>query len=274
MIRDIAGEIKGGCPLGDAVAIYSDEAVTIATYVGLPYVFSFSTTLNGIGIYGPKSVCAIGRKNYGIGPQGIFVTDGYSFELLGDDNFRKWLKRSVNETLWHEIQVFHNEFTNTIEFHFPHKTLTGKYVALYWKLDGNKFTTGDLRMNAAVEREVFYWPLVGVAKSLCYLERGTDTWDGVKFKSLARTKWMDCGSVDFDKFIDHVFLNGQIENLDIQVEMEDMEQSQREVYMMQDAQRRNWILQEDHKIRVTLEADGDFHLSRLRLFGEPGAATT
>jgi len=274
VIRDIAGEIKGGCQLGDAIAIYSDEAVTIASYVGLPYVFSFSTTLSGIGIYGPKSVCVVGRKNYGIGPQGIFVTDGYSFELLGDDNFRKWLKRSVDETRWHEITVWHNEFTNTIEFRFPNKASAGTYVALYWKLDANKFTTGDLRVNAAVEREVFKFPLLGIGQSICTLTRDVVTWDGVPFDSKAQTKWMDCGSVDVDKFIDHVFLNGQIENLDVMVEMEDIDQNQREVLLLQDAQRRNFVLQEDHKVRVTLIADGDFHLSRLRLFGEPGAATT
>jgi hypothetical protein len=274
VIRDVAGEIKGGCPLGDAIAIYSDEALTMATYVGLPYVFSLVTTLYGIGIYGPKSVCAFARKNYGIGPQGIFVTDGYTFELLGDDNFRKWLKRSVDDSLWDQITVFHNEFTDTVEFHFPDKANPGLYITLYWKIDANKFTTGDLRINAAMEREAFKFPLVAVGKSLCYMTRDVPTWNGILFKSRAQTKWMDCGTVDNDKFLDHVFLNGQIENLDLQVEMEDMDQVQREVFAMQDAERRNFILQEDHKIRVTLEADGDFHLSRLRLFGDVGASTT
>jgi hypothetical protein len=271
VIRDIAGEIKGGCQLGDAIAIYSDEAVTIATYVGLPYVFSFTTTLFGIGIYGPKSVCPVSRQNYGIGPQGIFVTDGYSYQLLGDDNFRKWLKRSVNEARWHEITVFHNEFTDTVEFRFPNNS--GGWVALYWKLDANKFAIGDLRVNAAVEREVFKTPLIGVGKDICTLTRDVSTWVGVPFKSKAQTKWMDCGSVEYDKFIDHIFLNGQLDNVTIQVEMEDLDQTQWEVLPKQDAKRQNFILQEAHKVRVTLETDDIFHLSRLRVMGDAGSAT-
>lgn len=272
VIRDIAGEIKGGCMLGDAIAIYSDEAVSMATYVGLPYVFSIVTTLNGIGIYGPKSVCSVSRKNYGIGPQGMFVTDGYSYQLLGDDNFRKWLKRTVNDALWHQITVFHNEFTDSVEFRFP--KVGGGWAALYWKLDANKFAIGDLRANAAVEREVFKWPLVGVGKDICKLTRDIQTWDGVKFKSLAKTKWLDCGTVEYDKFLDHVFLNGQIENLTIKVEMEDLDQNQWVALEVQDAQRQNFVLQEAHKIRVTLETEDLFHLSRLRLFGDLGAATS
>jgi hypothetical protein len=271
VIRDIAGEIKGGCQLGDAIAIYSDEAVTIATYVGLPYVFSFVTTLFGIGIYGPKSVCPVDRRNYGIGPQGIFVTDGYTFQLLGDDNFRKWLKRVVDESKWHEITVFHNEFTDSVEFRIP--KLGGGWAALYWKLDANKFAIGDLRINAAVEREVFRYPLIGIGKSICTLTREVSTWDGVPFKSKAQTKWMDCGSVEMDKFVDHVFLNGEIENMTIQVEMEDLDQSQWEALLKTDAQRQNFVLQEGHKVRVTLESWENFHLSRLRVFGDAGALT-
>jgi hypothetical protein len=271
-IRDITGEIRGGAPLGDAIGIYSDEAVTVASYIGLPYVFSFVTTLHGFGIYGPKSVVPIGRENYGIGPQGIFQTDGYSYTLLGDDNFRKWLKDNVDvstDAKRHEITTLHNEFTDTVQFHFPVKS--GGYSSLYWKLDRQKFTMGNLRVNAAVEREVFPYPLVGVSKDLCYLTRDVQTWDGAKFKSIIKTKWLDAGTIEFDKFVDHIFLNGKIDNLDIEVWMQDIKEVERQVLVNQDAQKQNWILQEDHKLQITMTAEDDFHLSRVRAMGDVGA---
>jgi hypothetical protein len=76
-----------------------------------------------------------------------------------------------------------------------------------------------------------------------------------------------------DKFVDHVFLNGEIENMTIQVEMEDLDQSQWEALLKTDAQRQNFVLQEGHKVRVTLESWENFHLSRLRVFGDAGALT-
>ena len=91
----------------------------MATYIGYPYYFSFNTTIHGIGIYGPKSVCKVNRQNYGLGPQGAFLTDGYQYQLLGDDNFRKWLAKTVDATKPHEISVFHNELTNSIRVQVP-----------------------------------------------------------------------------------------------------------------------------------------------------------
>jgi hypothetical protein len=269
-IRDIPGAIKGGCGLGDSILIYSQESITLCTFVGMPYVFSFVTTIHGVGIWGPKAVCEANRKNYGLGPQGAFMTDGYQFQLLGDDNFRKWLNRTLDSAQPHKISVFHNEFTDSIEFRFPTKTAT--WAALYWKLDREKFTTGDLQCNAAIERDVFSTPLIGVGTSLCRYTRDVFDWVGVKFQSTMATKWMDCGSVEYDKFLDHVFLNGQLENVDLLVEMQDLEENERIVFILRDAERQNFILEEGHKIRVTLIANGDFHVSRIRLFGEQGAA--
>jgi hypothetical protein len=271
-IRDVSGEIQGACPLGDATAIYSNEAVTIASYIGPPYVFSFVTTLRGFGIYGPKAVCAVGRLNYGIGPQGVFQTDGYSYQLLGDDNFRRWLKDNVDASSAakrHEITCLHNEFTDTVHFCFP--VLTGGYRMLYWKLDRQKFTWGDLRCNAAVEREVFSQPIVAVGKDVCWLTRDVITWDGAKFTSTMKTKLHDAGEVGVDKFLDHIFLNGQIEHVDIEVLMEDMDQRQWEALRKQDSERQNFVLQEAQKIQLTLTSSGSFHISRIRFYGEVGA---
>src|SRR5262245_9938387 len=130
---------------------------------------------------------------------------------------------------------------------------------------------GNLRCNAAVEREVFNTPLVAVGKDVCRLTRDVQTWDGAKFKSTIKTKWLDCGEVMVDKFLDHVFLNGQLENVDIEVWAEDLYQKQWEILRIQDAERQNFVLQEAHKIQLTLTSEDDFHLSRVRFMGEIGA---
>ena len=268
-IRDIPGEIRGACSLGDSILIYGQESVTIAAYIGPPYIFSFNTNIHGIGIYGPKAVCEVNRKNYGLGEQGAFVTDGYNYQLLGDDRFRTWFKKTIDPTRWHKVVVFHNEFTDSVEFRFP--TKAGLWASLYWKMDREKFTMGDLRADAAIERDVFDTPLVGVGTALCKLTRDVSDWNGVAFWSTMRTKWMDCGAIEFNKFVDHVFLNGEIDFVDIMVEMQDMEGRERIVLDWQDAERQNFVLQEDCKTRVTLRADDYFHVSRVRLYGEVGA---
>lgn len=270
-IRDIPGAIKGGCSLGDAILIYGQESVTVCTYIGTPYIFSFVTTIHGIGIFGPKSVCEVNRKNYGIGPQGPFVTDGYNYTLLGDDRFRIWLKNNLDANKPHAITVFHNEFTDSVEFRFQKKD--GKWAALYWKLDAEQFGMGSLRCDVGIERDVFPTPLVAVGTALCKYTRDTPSWDGVAFPSLMKTKWMDCGEVGFDKFVDHVLLDGDLLNVDIRVEMQNFhDESDWEALVLSDAQRQNWIMQEANKIRVTLIAMDKFHISRIRLFGEIGAA--
>lgn len=267
-IRDIPGRIRGGCSLGDAILVYSDEAITIATYIGLPYIFSFNTTIHGVGIYGPKAVCEANRKNYGLGLQGAFVTDGYNYSLLGDDNFRKWLKKTLDATDRHQISVFHNEFTDSIEFRFP--TKTDGWAALYWKLDKGKFTTGDLQCNAAIERDVFPTPLVAVGNALCTYTRDVSTWNGAAFESRMETRWMDCGAIDVNKFVDHVFLNGEIDNVDILVTLQDLQKVEWEGLRHSDAATQNWVLQEALKVKVALTANDYFHISRVRLFGEQG----
>lgn len=266
-IRDISGEIKGGCSLGDAILIYSQEAVTVATYLGYPYYFGFNTTIHGVGIFGPKSVCEVNRQNYGLGPQGAFVTDGYQFKLLGDDNFRKWLKKTVDDTKHHQISVFHNEFTNSVEFRFP--TKQGSWAGLYWKLEHERFATTDLRMDAGIERDVFSTPLIGVGASLCKYTRDVSDWNSLAFISAMYTKWMDAGSIEWNKFIDHIWINGDIDNVDIQVEIQDKDKKEWVAMNRQAAQLQNWVMQEGFKARIKLWSDDYYHISRIRVLGEP-----
>ena len=117
---------------------------------------------------------------------------------------------------------------------------------------------------------MFPSPLVAVGGAFCKYTRDVSTWAGVKFLSTLITKWMDCGTIDLGKFIELIHMNGDIEDVDIQVELQDLEKREWIVLTQQTCQLQNWVLQEGFKVRIILIADSYFHISRIRIIGDPG----
>ena len=94
-IRDLSSEILSAAPIGNAYAMYTENEMAVANYLGAPYYFGAEVKLRGIGASSQNSIVSRGRLNYGISKDGAWVTDGNSYEFIDPPYIRKWLRDNV-----------------------------------------------------------------------------------------------------------------------------------------------------------------------------------
>ena len=166
VIRDADSELVCSCELADKLAYYTRASMSVVTYIGAPFVFSFSKALKGIGAWGGKSVAAAGRRNYGWGPQGMWETDGVSFTFIDDEVVRVWLATRLYRAQASKIVAYHNEDRHCIEWSYPTtasgenaETIVFDYQTRSWHRSSRPFS-------AALDREVFGYAMTANGTTL------------------------------------------------------------------------------------------------------------
>ena len=199
IIREFNTPIRAMAPLSQAIGVYSDDRMAIIRFVGAPFWFGYTFALDGIGAVGPFAVAADGRLNYGVSRAGIWRTDGVSFEFI-DGPIKDWLKQNVNWSQASKIVAFRNEAEGTIDFSFP--TVGGEpdTVWRYYPLF-NAWVKLDRGFSAALERNVFDWPILGLPDGRVVYEGFGDTADGATLTSRVTSRLFALGSMWHRKLV-------------------------------------------------------------------------
>lgn len=104
IIRDLDSEILCVEPLADGLAVYGKNQLFLVSFIGPPFFFSSNHLLDGIGAVGKAAVVSVGRQHFGFGPDGIFVTDGATFEYLDSP--------SVHEHIY--VDILGRDYANRV----------------------------------------------------------------------------------------------------------------------------------------------------------------
>lgn len=79
--------------IGDAIAIYSEDSITLAQFVGDPLVFVFRTVVTGNGPVSSKAVAQFGDFHEFIGHDSQYVFDGATVRVSGSHVWREFLRQ-------------------------------------------------------------------------------------------------------------------------------------------------------------------------------------
>ena len=181
VIRDATSELRAMVPLGERLALYTSEQMYVMTYIGAPFVFGVQPLLNGIGAWGPSSVAAVGRENYGWGPSGFWRTDGTQFTHIDGGGLegrpsavREWIRTQLYVGQASKIVCYHNEVRHRVEWFYPtadasenSQGIAYDYLTKGWSRINHSYT-------AALERDVFQYAL-GAAGSVGIYAENTGT---------------------------------------------------------------------------------------------------
>lgn len=122
-IREFGADIVAAKRLGDTIAVYGGgKKVAIVRYVGAPFYFAYDVTIeNGMSVFNKACVVSANGRNYGVGSEGFFETDGITQTEIGNG--------SVKDTFFDEftgitsyIFGYHNSETNEIVWFYPTST--------------------------------------------------------------------------------------------------------------------------------------------------------
>jgi len=107
-IRDLNSEIIAWAPLAKVFLVYGSTQVFVVQYIGGTKVFSSDSLLSGIGAYSKHSVVAVGNKHYGMGSEGIWVTDGFEYKYLDRGAIHRHIFDDFNADKSHLVVAWHN----------------------------------------------------------------------------------------------------------------------------------------------------------------------
>lgn len=168
-LMELRTGLVGASHLGPLISAYAEDQMVLMQFVGLPSVFISRVALDGIGLIGKMAVASDGRVNYGVGRNGIWRTDGQSYQYIDDPALKDYLQEEVNWAQGSKITAARNDVTGTIDFHFPMRQATD--VNEGWRFDPRTGGWGTIPpYQIQIERSLFKKPLVGGAGAVFLLD--------------------------------------------------------------------------------------------------------
>jgi hypothetical protein len=199
--------IKAAADLGSEIAFYSETQMGICQYVGFPYVYAAKKLLDGIGAVGTHAVCSLGSENYGYSAQGLWKTDGNSFDYVDTPAIRKFIKDNINVTQQSKTVVVHDKVNNQIKLSIPTGSSKVNDLTLGYNYLNGSWTISNIGISAYLEQEDFGYPIIATAEGVvAFDELGVDA-DAAALEAYIITKPLDCGAEDAYKFVDEIRLS-------------------------------------------------------------------
>jgi hypothetical protein len=152
------GDIKCGKRIRGLSIIFTDVDVHTATYVGLPYVYSFEKVGSACGVISSQSVAAIETAAIWMSRSGFWIYDGYVKPLPCDVS--DFVFQDINYAQASKIYAVNNSKYGEIWWFYPSASSTENDSYVVYNYRENHWAIGDLARTAGTDRGVFANPLM------------------------------------------------------------------------------------------------------------------
>jgi hypothetical protein len=192
-VRDLENDITAVVPLGDNLAVYTENEIQIMSYGGA-LQFGTKPSLENLGAFGAYSVCRVDRLNYGLYYNGIFATDGYSSQPIVEPQLGRWLEKNVNWDQRSKIVAWFDANRKSINFSVP---LVGNgEPSRIISLDAatKALTFRDQGVSSAIPASVYKYSVVGTTGGKLFLDEAEGmSFDGAAINAYIQTKPLEFG---------------------------------------------------------------------------------
>lgn len=193
VIRDLESEIVAAEPLGEDIAMYSKDGMSLLSYLGMPYIFGARKLLDSIGAASPTSVVSVGRQNLGLGLQGFWITDGGLYEYI-DTPVRELVRRYLDWERVRQVVAYHDEWQQQVIWFYPQVDVPGENSAgLGFNYKTGAWSRYNFGRTAADPRRVFDYPLTGDSSGVYYQGLGLGA-GALPIGGWIQTKPLDMGA--------------------------------------------------------------------------------
>lgn len=152
--------IRAAERLGSYIACYGEDQMGLINYVGAPYIFGQRLSIDGIGAIGKAAVASDLRQNVGVSRNGVWWTDGNSFDYIDRGFLANYLQDNVNWAQAGKTVACKNEATGCFEFHFP--VGASQSINEAWSWDPkNRGWSKTTPASFKQQRSLFNYPIVG-----------------------------------------------------------------------------------------------------------------
>lgn len=210
--NDLNGGLLSAQPLGDIMGLYTEEALSLYSYLGSNNI-TYSLTANrikGIGALGHYSIIPIKGANFGLMMNKAFVTDGSTAQFIDDPQIREWLKSNVNWDRASEVYGWHDQYNSRARWTVP--VGASEVLGIGFGYDGGGWTIFDDDIVCGEESGI--WPYTMFGQSDRLLRQGDAAvrdLDSGAFESYIYTKPSDLGRDKRIKRVDSIGLDLEYE---------------------------------------------------------------
>lgn len=213
ILRDFDSPIVAAKRLGDRLAIYGNDRMAIMSYLGTPFYFGAKFALKQIGAISKHSIVEDGRKNYGFGRRGFFVTDGATYTYIDDGRIRDTVFSEINWEQASKVCAFHKEARGEIIWYYPTGTNLEPNKGVVFNKLRNEWHFLDHGRTSGLELRIFDTPFTADSSGVIYQEETTGDADGsamtayVQSKPIAFQSPEGASLEDFVKYIEAIKLS-------------------------------------------------------------------
>lgn len=152
------GSLKCGKRVRGINLLFTDVDVHVATYIGLPYVYSFEKAGSGCGVISSQAVAAIDTAAIWMSKSGFWVYDGYVKPLVSDVG--DYIFQNINYNQSSKVYVVHNSKYGEIIWFYPSTSSNENDSYVSYNYREGHWAIGTLSRTAGTDRGVFINPLM------------------------------------------------------------------------------------------------------------------
>ena len=170
------GSLKCGKRVRGINLLFTDVDVHVATYIGLPYVYSFEKAGSGCGVISSQAVAAIDTAAMWMSKSGFWVYDGYVKPLVSDVG--DYIFQNINYNQSSKIYAVHNSKYGEIIWFYPSSQSNENDSYVVYNYRESHWAIGSLSRTSGTDRGVFTNPLMISSDGYIYEHEVGFTYDG------------------------------------------------------------------------------------------------
>ena len=152
------GSLKCGKRVRGINLLFTDVDVHVATYIGLPYVYSFEKAGSGCGVISSQAVAAIDTAAIWMSKSGFWIYDGYVKPLVSDVG--DYIFQNINYNQSSKVYAVHNSKYGEIIWFYPSSASNENDSYVVYNYREGHWAIGSLARTAGTDRGVFTNPLM------------------------------------------------------------------------------------------------------------------
>lgn len=143
-LGDGYGQIVDGMQLRDVFMVYREKSIHRMDWIGGNNIFRFSKVLGDSGAMNRNCIVEVLGKHVVLTSSDVIMHDGFQFESILNDQWRRWLFLNIDATYNSKCFVFKNTFFNEVYICFPSVGSTVCDRAIVWNYVDRNVTIREL----------------------------------------------------------------------------------------------------------------------------------
>jgi hypothetical protein len=171
-----SGSLKCGKRVRGINLLFTDVDVHTASYVGLPYVYSFERVGSGCGVISAQAVAAIDSAAMWMSRSGFWIFDGYVKPMPCDVS--DYVFQNLNYNQASKVYAVHNSKYGEVWWFYPSSASNENDSYVVFNYRESTWNIGVMGRTAGTDRGVFTNPIMVDASSYIYEHEVGYAYDG------------------------------------------------------------------------------------------------